>query len=86
MVNKSDLKIGEEIYAVSPSCGIFDGMLTSKMVVKEITNNMVNGVPFKYCFLNKDEAKEFERSEDKKAYRAFDEYFACVNACKDTSC
>lgn len=83
MVNKSDLTIGKKIWIASPTCGICDGMVAFEIEVRTFSDNSVNyGIPFSYCFLNKDDAKAFVEQEDEKGYAAFDIYYKEVQRVK----
>ena len=76
MIKVKDVRINDTIYIVIPSVSpLFDGMMTYEVKVDKITDVAINNIPLKYCFIDKNEAKKFEKKEDKKAYDAYDDYF-----------
>ena len=76
MITKNDIKIGDKVFAVRPSLNtIVDGMFVYVVKVRFLNDVCINNIPFEYCFLDEDDAREFCKQENKKAYGAYDDYF-----------
>lgn len=77
MITENDIKPGDKIFVVKPSVNpIIDGMFVYTEEVYSFNDFCINDrTPFEYCFLDSTEAHNFCEQENKKAYKAYDDYF-----------
>lgn len=77
MITKNDIKLGDKVFVVKPSINpIIDGMFVYTEEVRILNDVAINNkTPFEYCFLDCTEANNFCVQENKKAYKAYDDFF-----------
>lgn len=77
MITKNDIKLGDKVFVVKPSINpIIDGMFVYTEEVRLLNDVCINKrTPFEYCFLDEGDAREFCKQENKKAYKAYDDFF-----------
>lgn len=77
MITKNDIKLGDKVFVVKPSINpIIEGMFVYTEGVHLLNDVCINNrTPFEYCFLDEGDAREFCKQENKKAYKAYDDFF-----------